>query len=309
MFIHDTPAAFYGRGIKITPDTLEKWYLEFDSSEEEFQKYLLNQTFDNPVFACWSLRVKYRETSIKTIIAWLEKRDSTEVNSRWYDLIVELASRGSCEQDWCHTIYILDNNQCVIHRQSTALVSHGLTGLSNWPASISLGDYLMKRIDRLGNKRIIELGAGSGLLGLALLKSSDKILSYTFTDYSSMILNLLRQNVLLNFSEDDELNERVKVEELDWNQYSADESNRDCCDVILATDVVYDPSVIENLVKVLKILLENNKQSSAYVANAIRNESTYDRFRQALNQSSLNICSIETDNLQSIEILQLTALS
>ncbi len=76
----------------------------------------------------------------------------------------------------------------------------------------------MKRKDLLENKyslenriwiisidfyrRIIELGAGSGLLGLALLKYSDKILSYTFTDYSSMILNLLQQNVLLNFSED-----------------------------------------------------------------------------------------------------------
>ncbi|CAF1363157.1 unnamed protein product [Adineta steineri] len=46
-----------------------------------------------------------------------------------------------------------DNNQFIIHRQSTALHSHGLTGLSSWPAAISLGE------------RIIELGAGSGLLG------------------------------------------------------------------------------------------------------------------------------------------------
>jgi tRNA1(Val) A37 N6-methylase TrmN6 len=52
------------------------------------------------------------------------------------------------------------------------------------------------------HRRIIELGAGSGLLGLALLKYSEEILSYTFTDYSPMILNLLRENGLLNFSED-----------------------------------------------------------------------------------------------------------
>jgi 16S rRNA G1207 methylase RsmC len=49
-------------------------------------------------------------------------------------------------------------------------------------------------------RRIIELGAGPGLLGLALLKYSETILSYTFTDYSPMILNLLRQNASLNFS-------------------------------------------------------------------------------------------------------------
>jgi tRNA1(Val) A37 N6-methylase TrmN6 len=52
------------------------------------------------------------------------------------------------------------------------------------------------------SRRIIELGAGSGLLGLALLKYSETIFSYTFTDYSPMILNLLQQNVSLNFSED-----------------------------------------------------------------------------------------------------------
>jgi len=308
MFTHNTPAAFYGRGIKITPDILEKWYLEFKESIEEFQKYLLDQTVDNPLFASWSLRVKYRETFIKTIIEWLEKHENTEVNSRWYELIVDLASRGSYEQDWCHTIYILDNNQSVIHRQSTALLSHGLTGLSSWPASICLGDYLMERKYLLENKRIIELGAGSGLLGLALLKYSEEILSYTFTDYSPMILNLLRENSLLNFSED-QLDKRVKIEELDWNQYSIDKSDQDCFDLILAADVVYDPSVIDNLVKTIKILLQTNKQCSAYIANAIRNESTYDQFRQALNQPSLSIHSVDTDISQSIQILQITVLS
>jgi hypothetical protein len=45
-----------------------------------------------------------------------------------------------------------DNNQSIIHRQSTALLSHGLTGLSSWPASIHLGDYLMQNKDVLKNK-------------------------------------------------------------------------------------------------------------------------------------------------------------
>jgi hypothetical protein len=45
-----------------------------------------------------------------------------------------------------------DNNQSIIHRQTTALLSHGLTGLSSWPASIYLGDYLMQRKHILQNK-------------------------------------------------------------------------------------------------------------------------------------------------------------
>ncbi|CAF1323562.1 unnamed protein product [Adineta steineri] len=98
-----------------------------------------------------------RSIKITSDILELEKHKSLEINSRWYELIADLASQKSCEQEWCHTIYIL-----------VTLLSHGLTGLSSWPAAISLGDYLMKRIHLLENKRIIELGAVSGLLGLTL---------------------------------------------------------------------------------------------------------------------------------------------
>jgi hypothetical protein len=69
--------------------------------------------------------------------------------------------------------------------------------------------------------------------------------------------------------------------------------------------------VIDNLVKTIRIILQTNKQCSAYIANAIRNESTYNQFREACysDQLSLNIHSVETDVSQSIEILQLTFLS
>ncbi|CAF4348007.1 unnamed protein product, partial [Adineta steineri] len=45
MFIHNTPAAYYGRSIKITLEILEKWYPEFNNTIEEFQKYLLVDLF------------------------------------------------------------------------------------------------------------------------------------------------------------------------------------------------------------------------------------------------------------------------
>ncbi|CAF1045108.1 unnamed protein product [Adineta ricciae] len=306
MFVHDTPAALYGRGLKITSDILEKWYSKYNGTLQEFQNYLLEQTFDNLLFAAWSLRVKYREMLLKTIITWLEKQANLEVNSRWYELIAEFAGRGASEQEWCHTIFILDNNQFVIHRQSTALLSHGLTGLSSWPASIFLGDYLMNRIDLVRNKRIIELGAGSGLLGLALLKYSNDISSYTFTDYSPMILNLLRQNALLNYSDEQLIAKSVNIEELDWNHCLTEIVNTDSYDFILAADVVYDPSIIENLVKTIRILLQNNRASCAYIANAIRNDSTYNQFQKTLIQSSIKVHPIAKETCQSIEILQLT---
>ena len=167
----------------------------------------------------------------------------------------------------------------------------------------------MQRPNLIERSRVIELGAGSGLLGLALLKYCPSILSYTFTDYSSMILNLLRQNVSLNFSED-QLDVSVpsakciRIEELDWSADAIDTHDQD---VILATDVVYDPSVIEGLVKTIARLLETNRHASAYIANAIRNESTYAQFRQAVNESSLlDVQCVHTDAAQSIEILRIS---
>lgn len=79
-----------------------------------------------------------------------------------------------------------------------------------------------------------------------------------------------------------------------------EKTKQDCFDLILAagrekarffsiililhiTDVVYDPSVITNLVKTIQILLETNRECSAYIANAIRNDSTYAQFQQTLS--------------------------
>ncbi|CAF4092317.1 unnamed protein product [Adineta steineri] len=147
MFIHNTPAAYYGRSIKITLEILE------------YRRIL-------EIFTCWSIRVKYCENFIKTIIKWLEKHQNLEINSRWYELIDDLAS---------------------------------------WPATISFGDYLMKRIHLLENKRIIELGAGSGLLGFTLLN---------FSKY--------------------QLDENMKIDELDWNQYSKENNHHNYFDCVLA---------------------------------------------------------------------------
>ena len=123
----------------------------------------------------------------------------------------------------------------------------------------------------------------------------------------------------------------MHIEELNWNDFSSDKTNRNCFDLILAagrqqevlfnhphlssSDVVYDPSVIDNLVKTIRILLQTNRQSSAYIANAIRNDSTYAQFQQALrsswvsseesHQSSLTIHSVSMHTSPSIEILRI----
>jgi hypothetical protein len=48
-------------------------------------------------------------------------------------------------------------------------------------------------------KRILELGSGTGLLGISLLKSLD-VKEYTFTDCHFNVINFLIYNLELNFN-------------------------------------------------------------------------------------------------------------
>ncbi|CAF0766654.1 unnamed protein product [Didymodactylos carnosus] len=309
--------AVYGRGLKITDDMLEKWREQFINNDTEFQKFLLEQTFSNPIFEHCCLRIIYQKSFAKTFLKWAEKCNM-EIDDQWFEIISKLMA-NDCEQDWNHT----DNNQTVIIRQTTALLSQGNTGLSIWPSAIYLANYLMKNGYLLRNKQILELGSGVGILGLSLLKYIIDIRTFVFSDYSDHVLNLLRQNLSINFpqldccannewtirSENDHT--KVQIEELDWNQY--DKLTTDLYDLIIASDVIYDPSIIESLIKTLKKLLINNSSCIVFMANVIRNESTYALFRQKLEESTEQAFVIEriidnnNDDMtkHSVEILKI----
>ena len=88
MFVDQTPAAFYGRNVRITTEILQvserlvmdqdfagllhqNWFEQFNGTTDQFQEHLLAQTFDNPIFASCSMRMKYQEGFLKTILKWV----------------------------------------------------------------------------------------------------------------------------------------------------------------------------------------------------------------------------------------------
>ncbi|CAF1084476.1 unnamed protein product, partial [Didymodactylos carnosus] len=107
--------------------------------------------------------------------------------------------------------------------------------------------------------QILELGSGVGILGLSLLKYIIDIRTFVFSDYSDHVLNLLRQNLSINFpqldccannewtirSENDHT--KVQIEELDWNQY--DKLTTDLYDLIIASEESTEQAfVIERII-------------------------------------------------------------
>lgn len=97
-----------------------------------------------------------------------------------------------------------------------------------WPASTVLAGA-MKSIE-LGNKRILELGCGLGLPSMALQYRGADI---TASDYHPVSSEFLGHNTQLNNLPD------IPFMQLDWNSPQGPEQ---AYDLIIASDVLYDPS-------------------------------------------------------------------
>ncbi|KAF4453140.1 hypothetical protein F53441_4137 [Fusarium austroafricanum] len=123
-------------------------------------------------------------------------------------------------------------------------------GLQSWGASIVFSDLMCTDPERFGltklepteHNRIIELGAGTGLVSLVLGKlipalgvDDSKIIA---TDYHPAVLENLQSNISINYPE---TTTPVEAHQLDWADFSRDAPFDVPATMLFATDVVYAP--------------------------------------------------------------------
>lgn len=203
--------------------------------------------------------------------------------------------------------------------ETNQIVSEGTTGFRTWPAALHLADYLInghnELVDVVTNttfttitkswKNVIELGAGSGLLGIALLKSGvfqkQKDYFYDFTDHKDTILERITMNLLVNGVLDQSDQTQTQVSTLDWCDTTL-KTTKTKYDLILATDVVFDPALIDDLVTTLLRLMKLNEddnnlqfcQTDCLICCAERNTSLLDLFEKKLQHFGLKVEIIST---------------
>ena len=86
----------------------------------------------------------------------------------------------------------------------------GTTGLITWQGAIGLYNFFQSQVNIFPKSpKILELGSGAGLLGLGLLKATENISSYLFTDVHHEVLNSIATNYHLNFDTKKILQEKL----------------------------------------------------------------------------------------------------
>lgn len=107
-------------------------------------------------------------------------------------------------------------------------------GAMLWPASIALAHEIVSRADQLRHKRVLELGAGTGIPGIVAASLGAKVLQ---VDRSEVALHLCTLNAQRNGAAG------VEARAAEWETFHSEEP----FDFILGADVLYVTTMHERL--------------------------------------------------------------
>ncbi|XP_003790898.1 protein-lysine N-methyltransferase EEF2KMT [Otolemur garnettii] len=290
-----------------------------NSSDSELLMDILQKTVKHPLCVRHPPAVKYVRCFLSELI---KKHEAvhTEPLDELYEALAEVLTTKESIQG--HRSYLLPSGDSVTLSESTAIVSHGTTGLVTWDAALYLAEWAIENPAAFTHRIVLELGSGAGLTGLAICKTCHPR-AYIFSDYHSRVLEQLRGNVLLNglllepgITTNSE-SPRVTVAHLDWDVVTISQLSAFQPDVVIAADVLYCPEVILSLVKVLQYLsscLKDQRTPDVFVAFTIRNPETCQLFTTKLGQAGIRWEAVPPHNRKlfpydehsEMAILQLT---
>jgi methyltransferase-like protein 23 len=115
-------------------------------------------------------------------------------------------------------------------------------GVALWPAAIALAQELSAHGDALAGRRVLELGAGTGLPGVVAASFGAKVLQ---TDRQEAALSLCKINCRENGL--DGVEHRV----MDWAKWQAGNA-RDQYDWILGSDILYNEPMHPHLKRIFE---------------------------------------------------------
>ncbi|KAF9769035.1 hypothetical protein IL306_013591 [Fusarium sp. DS 682] len=176
--------------------------------------------------------------------------------------------------------------------ENQSLISgSGTTGLRTWEAALHLGSYLCQNRHIVKDKRVLELGAGTGYLSILCANFLDAQ-HVIASDGSDDVINNLPDNFFLNDLQD---STRVTPMDVKWGHAlmgtEEDKWNGGRpIDVVLGADITYDKSVIAALIGTLLEVFDLHPHVEVFISATQRNEKTFQAF---LDQCQANGLAVE----------------
>uniref|UniRef100_A0A1B6KLR7 FAM86 N-terminal domain-containing protein n=1 Tax=Graphocephala atropunctata TaxID=36148 RepID=A0A1B6KLR7_9HEMI len=256
-------------------------FIRKDSEPIIAQSKVLQASVLHPLNQLHPVKEEYQRVFLKKLISQLEACGE-EVSDDLYKNYIEKLS-SSRELQECHYRHFrIDGKGYITLQESTRFVTDGTTGLQTWEGGLALAEWCLQHSSEIVGKRVVELGCGLGLTGLAV-STTCRPLSYTLTDCHPSVLSALSHNLQLNQSLLAGIDVTTRL--LDWEDSGAF-GLPNSVDLVLAADVVYDERLFPALVNTLHHFL-CDKPARAVLACTERNRDTLTTFLQYLAAKGL----------------------
>ncbi|KAF8482058.1 putative methyltransferase-domain-containing protein [Russula ochroleuca] len=193
-------------------------------------------------------------------------------------------------------------NHSVTLFESRTTIESGTTGLRTWRASFVLAQFLIQNSTVLMNKSVLELGSGTGFLGLIV--ADIQVSSGGVTGHPVLYLTDVNEDVLRRCHENTQLpcnashcHGNLSVKSLDWFDALAQDGvpsieatlNNMKPELVLGADILYHPDMIAPFLATLNIALRASKfpaGGTAYLALTVRSADLLNSFLLALRGST-----------------------
>ncbi|XP_030362355.1 methyltransferase-like protein 23 [Strigops habroptila] len=132
-----------------------------------------------------------------------------------------------------------------------------------WPCAVVLAQYLWARRGSLPGKRVLEVGAGVSLPGMLAAKCGAEVM-LSDSEELPRCLQSCRRSCLLNGLP------HVPVLGLTWGRVSPELLSLPPVDIILGSDVFFDPKDFEDILTTVCFLLEKNPHAQFWTTYQVR---------------------------------------
>ncbi|KAM4692566.1 histone-arginine methyltransferase METTL23 [Rhinophrynus dorsalis] len=136
-------------------------------------------------------------------------------------------------------------------------------GMYVWPSAVVLAQYLWYHQKLLTGKMVLEVGAGVSLPGVVAAKCGAKVILSDCAEMPQCLENCHRSCVVNNIA-------GVPVIGLTWGEISPDLLDLPYIDIILGSDVFYEPKDFEDVLVTVRFLMEKNPSAQFWTTYQVR---------------------------------------